>query len=84
MTLRKYEKNAFPSFPSLFDKFFEGNLMDWNLWNFAELDSTLPAVNVKETDNEIIIDVAAPGLKKSDFDVNFEDPIHGYSFPFSL
>ncbi|MBN1388060.1 MAG: Hsp20/alpha crystallin family protein [Bacteroidales bacterium] len=73
MTLRKYEKRAFPSFLSLLDRFFEGNLMDWNLWNFAELDSTLPAVNVKENDNEIIIEVAAPGLKKSDFNVNFEN-----------
>ncbi len=73
MTLRKYENEAFPSFPSFLDRFFEGNLMDWNTWNFAELNSTLPAVNVKENDNEIIIDVAAPGLKKSDFTVNFDN-----------
>lgn len=73
MTLRKYENRAFPSFPSLLDRFFEGNLMDWNSWNFAELDSTLPAVNVRENDNEILIDVAAPGLKKNDFNVNFDN-----------
>jgi len=73
MTLRKYENRAFPSFPSLLDRFFEGNLMDWNLSNFAEIDSTFPAVNMKETDNEIIIDVAAPGLKKGDFNVNYDN-----------
>ena len=73
MTLRKYENRVFPSFPSLLDRFFEGNMMDWNLGNFAELNSTLPSVNVKENDNEIIIDVAALGLKKSDFNVNFDN-----------
>ena len=39
MTLKKYENRPFTSFPSLIDRFFEGNLMDWNLSNFAELDS---------------------------------------------
>ncbi|MDT8401765.1 MAG: Hsp20/alpha crystallin family protein [Bacteroidales bacterium] len=73
MTLTKYENKPFPSFPSFLDRFFEGNLMDWNLSNFAEIDSTLPAVNVRETDDEIIIDLAAPGLKKSDFNVNYDN-----------
>lgn len=72
MTLKKYENKPFPSFPSLIDRFLEGNLMDWNLSNFAELDSTLPAVNVRENDNEIFIDLAAPGMKKSDFNVNYD------------
>ena len=73
MTLKKYENKPFPSFPSLIDRFLEGNLMDWNMSNFAELDSTLPAVNVRENDNEIFIDLAAPGLKKSDFNVNYDN-----------
>lgn len=73
MTLKKYENRPFPSFPSFLDRFFEGNLMDWNLSNFAELDSTLPAVNVRENDDEILIDLAAPGLKKSDFNVNYDN-----------
>ncbi len=73
MTLKKYENKPFPSFPSLIDRFLEGNLMDWNMSNFAELDSTLPAVNVRENDNEILIDLAAPGLKKSDFNVSYDN-----------
>ncbi|HDZ41496.1 MAG TPA: Hsp20/alpha crystallin family protein [Bacteroidetes bacterium] len=73
MTLTKYENRPFPSFLSLLDRFFEGNLTDSNLSNFAELDSTLPAVNVRENENEIIIDLAAPGLKKSDFSVNYDN-----------
>ncbi len=73
MTLKKYENRMFPSFPSFLDRFFEGNLMDWNLSNFAELDSTLPAVNVRENDNETVIELAAPGMKKSDFNVNYDN-----------
>ena len=73
MTLAKLSNSWTPSFPSLIDRFFEGNLMDWNNSNFAEVNSTLPAVNVKENDNELQIDVAAPGLKKNDFKVNFHN-----------
>lgn len=73
MTLKKYENTAFPSFPSLIDRFLEGNLMDWNLSNFAESNSSLPAVNVRENDDEIFIDLAAPGMKKADFNVNYDN-----------
>lgn len=78
MTLAKlssdnYRNNWFPSIPSLFDRFFEGDLMDWNSWNFAGKNSTLPAVNVQENDNEYQIEVAAPGLKKADFKLNYDN-----------
>lgn len=47
--------------------------MDWNTWNFSGNNSTLPAVNVKESDNEYLIEVAAPGMKKEDLQVNYEN-----------
>ena len=67
MTLETLSNNLFPS---LIDRFFEGNLTNWN---FASENSTIPAVNVKENDNEYLIDVAAPGLKKEDFKVNYDN-----------
>ncbi len=73
MTLPRLSNSLFPSFPSFFDKFFEGDVMDWNTMNFAGDNSTLPAVNVKENDNEFQIDVAAPGLKKGDFKLNYDN-----------
>lgn len=73
MTLARLSNNWFPSFPSLVDRFFDGDLMDWNNSNFAGEQSTLPAVNVKENDNEFLIEVAAPGLKKEDFQLNFDN-----------
>lgn len=62
-------------FPSIFDRFFNSDLMDWNLSNFSSTNTSLPAVNVKETENEFIIDVAAPGLEKKDFNVNFHNNV---------
>ena len=35
--------------------------------------TTAPAINVKETDEAYIVEVAAPGLKKEDFYVNIND-----------
>ncbi len=73
MKLTRFSNNLVPTFPSLIDRFFEGDLMDWNNRNFAGTDSTLPAVNVKENDDEITIEVAAPGLKKDDFKLDYDN-----------
>ncbi len=73
MTLAKLTNNWFPSTPSIFDKFFDGELMDWNRTNFSSTNSTLPAVNVLENHNEFLIEVAAPGMKKEDFKVQYDN-----------
>ena len=73
MTIARRSNNWAPSIPSFLDKFFEGELMDWNTWNFAGSNETLPAVNVMENENEYMIEVAAPGLKKNDFKINYEN-----------
>ncbi|MFT7611238.1 MAG: HSP20 family protein [Parvicellaceae bacterium] len=44
-------------------------------FNEPILDFSLPAVNVKETDESFEIEVAAPGMKKDDFNVNIENGI---------
>ncbi len=61
-----------PSLPSLIDNFFSRDLMDWNSFNFSSTNTTLPAVNIRETHDDFIIEVAAPGLTKNDFRVNLE------------
>lgn len=73
MTLARLNNNWTPSFPSLLDRFFEGDLMDWSNSNFAGTNSTLPAVNIREDDNEFHLEVAAPGMKKDDFKVNYDN-----------
>jgi HSP20 family protein len=73
MKLARLSNNWSPSFPSLIDRFFEGDLMDWNTWNFAGTNSTLPAVNLKENEHAYQIEVAALGLKKGDFKLNYDN-----------
>ncbi len=62
-------------FPSIFDRFFNNDLMDWNLTNFSSTNTSLPAVNVKETDDEFNIEVAAPGMDKKDFNISFHNNV---------
>ncbi|MEZ5084301.1 MAG: Hsp20/alpha crystallin family protein [Bacteroidales bacterium] len=72
MTIVKRE-TTWPSFPSLFDGLLSRDLMDWNNSNFSNTNTTLPAVNIKETPDEYLIQVAAPGLDKKDFKINLEN-----------
>lgn len=73
MALAKLSNNWYPSVPSLLDRFFEGDLMDWNSSNFAGSNSTLPAVNIRENENEFLLEVAAPGMNKNDFTINYDN-----------
>lgn len=63
LTLAK--KNDF--FPAFADDFFK----PWNDWFDNRLSKKLsvPAVNVSEDQQGFTIDVAAPGLKKTDFNI---------------
>jgi len=70
MTLARFSDNVFPS---LLNRLFEGDMMDWSTTNFAGTNSTLPAVNIKETDHDFLIEVAAPGMKKEDFRINYDN-----------
>jgi len=72
MTLARRSNTFLPSF---WDNFLSKELMDWGSNNFSSTDTTLPAVNVKETDDAFEIEVAAPGMTKKDFKVNLENNI---------
>jgi HSP20 family protein len=61
--------------PSFWDNFLSKDLMDWGSTNFSTTDTTLPAVNVKESDEAFEIEVAAPGMNKDDFKVNLENNV---------
>jgi len=58
--------------PSVFDDFFK----PWNEWfdNGGLLGRTInvPAVNITENKDEYQVSLAAPGLKKDDFNINVD------------
>lgn len=58
--------------PSVFDDFFK----PWNDWftNGGAMNKlmTVPAVNVKENENEYQLSLGVPGMKKEDFHINID------------
>jgi len=55
-------------FPTFFDDFFR----PFNDWVGMGRSITTPAVNIAENKNHFEVTVAAPGLKKSDFNLDIE------------
>ncbi|MDX9920496.1 MAG: Hsp20/alpha crystallin family protein [Paludibacter sp.] len=55
--------------PSLFDRFFDGDLFDWSNRNFSNTNTTIPSVNIKENADAFMVEVAAPGFEKGDFKI---------------
>jgi HSP20 family protein len=75
MTLLRRRDSMFPTLPSLFDDFMTRDLSDWFSTNFSTTGTTLPAVNIKENDNEFVVELAAPGMTKKDFNIELENDI---------
>lgn len=56
----------------IFDNWFVKDFFDWNDKNFSLFGTTLPSANIKESDKDYTIDIAAPGLVKEDFKVELK------------
>ncbi|HVX28823.1 MAG TPA: Hsp20/alpha crystallin family protein [Parafilimonas sp.] len=72
MTIVKRNGNLLNGFPTLFDDFFNRDFFNWGLSNFSDTNTTIPAVNIKETSDSYEVEVAAPGMSKKDFKVQLE------------
>ncbi|CAG5077270.1 Hsp20/alpha crystallin family protein [Parvicella tangerina] len=67
MTLiRKHES----SLPSIWNDLFERSLFSHPLNGHSEF--TVPPVNISENDTSFLVELAAPGLKKEDFNINLD------------
>jgi len=71
MTLVK--RNSDRMFPSFFDSFFSRDWMDWGNNNFSITNTSLPAINVLEDHKQYTIELAAPGMNKSDFNISLDN-----------
>lgn len=59
-----------------FDRFFDNSdFMDLSNKNFSKTNTTLPSVNVKEDENQFLIEVAAPGFEKIDFKIELHNDV---------
>ena len=66
--------NTLPSLSSWMDDIFSKSFGNEFMSNF-NTGMTLPAVNVKDTDDEYVVEMAVPGLQKSDFDINLDNQL---------
>jgi len=57
---------------NLFDDFFSRDLSNWGLNNNSSTNTTIPMVNVKETNENFEVEMAAPGMNKQDFKVELD------------
>ena len=70
MNVQKYNRPGTSPFGSLLDEFFNTGLS-----NFAgnSFQSTTPSINIIEENDKFLVEVASPGLEKSDFDVKINN-----------
>ncbi len=63
--------NHKPTVANPLEKFFNEDFDNF----FARPNRNLPATNIQETDNEFVLDIAAPGMDKKDFKVNLDENV---------
>ena len=72
MKLLKRNGSLLNEMPVLFDDLFNRDLFNWGNLNFSDTNTTIPAVNIKETAGSYEVQVAAPGMTKKDFKVELD------------
>ena len=69
MSIKKWNNHAITN---LFDDFFAKDLWNWGLENNSSTNTTIPAVNIKESNENFVVEMAAPGMKKEDFRIELD------------
>lgn len=57
-------------FPTFWTDLFDNNW--YNVPSPSQAGVSIPAVNIQDTANGFVIELAAPGVQKEDFSINFE------------
>ena len=61
--------------PFLFDDLFTTDWLGGTTNNESKIGGNTPAVNVKETDDDFTVELAAPGLIKEDFNIELDNDL---------
>ncbi len=70
---RNTNGNRLPGMSNLFEDFLTRDLFDWSNSNFSPTNTTLTAVNIKETEKSFEVEMAAPGIQKDNFRVELDN-----------
>ncbi len=66
MSLVKGNNRSYSALPSIWDNFLNRDVFNWGN-NFTNADNSMPAVNIKETPEKFLVEMAAPGMEKKRF-----------------
>ncbi|WP_298995488.1 Hsp20/alpha crystallin family protein [Flagellimonas sp. S174] len=72
MSLVRFNRNRFPWNENLVDFFNRDTFINDDFFN---LEKSLPAMNVKERQDDFEIELAAPGFDKKDFEITMKDDL---------
>ena len=72
MSIIKRNNGFATEMPALFNDFFTRDLWNWGLSNNSTTNTTIPAINIREDNDNFYVEVAAPGMKKDDFKVQLD------------
>ena len=64
-----------PAWSNLFNDFLNRDWYDWSNQNFSLTNTTIPSVNIKESENGFEVEMAAPGMKKEDFNLEIHNNV---------
>lgn len=66
-------KSMFTDFFTDIDRMFNNDFFLMPMHVGRQMESSMPAVNIREKEKEYLIEVAAPGMKKNDFNIDMEE-----------
>lgn len=72
MTIIKQRNSLLNQLPSFFDAFLSNEALNWGQSNYSDTNTTIPAINIKETGNHYEVELAAPGMHKNDFKIQLD------------
>ncbi len=76
MALVRRSNTLFPMLSDFLEDFFNTDIFN----DMPAVQSSVPAVNIKETDKSYVIELAAPGLKKDDFEIDLDNNVLTISY----
>lgn len=67
--IRRNNGTQVAGIPAFFNDFLTKDLWNWGLENSSQTGTTIPAVNIRENNENFMVEMAAPGMNKTDFKI---------------